>query len=1101
MEALSKFKGDMSGAVENVQNALKAIDKALCTDPSGKGRKYNYKFNIDTKYGEAKLGRIVTALTTIENKSKGINLVVNPGKAFNSKAVQKNAAEIIRHSQEVFRNLSSTTYTTQTSLTRSLGKINSALSHLERSRELNIQTDVAKGRLEEILALLGQVRTAAAAAMPLGRTIVQRAAKEKASQPQTTTQAFLLPPRVQEQLRAVLPRAIPVPDGKESAAAQKRAAAEAERTRKAAEKSLRQQNVETVRGLLRQQTFAGNISNSRQRAAINRLQYSRTPSLQGVLPFAYMLNGYMLYSTMRKELLDAVEYANTMESARSILHVADSDLSTFEQRFESMARNVRQVGIETKFTATEVGGAVRYLAMAGQNLQSINASIRPITNLALIGDNPLDEVADLVTNIMAGYDISPESMPVVADIISSTISRSNVNVVETAEAFKMAAGYLRMAGIDFTESSAAIGLLGNMGVKATMAGTALRAMATRLAYQPKEARDILDRLGVEFTHKVDVYGRTLEKIRPLADIFEELNAKGASLGDMHKIFGRIGGNAGMMLLQNYGQLRELTTYNRTSHGIAAQLAYVKQETTKGLWFQLTSTFSEMFMRGYEIMEPQIQRTLRRLTAAINTEKFARGLASIASALLDLFALFGKIAAWVADNFRWLEPVLFTGFASTRLFRLAGAVTNLAVAFGLLGRQKAAAAGMELLSSLTGLGGSGRLGRMTFADKRNLVGALRQAGVAGGRGALMSALAGAGVQRSLTGLGLRRAASGVFASQVVTGRGILGAGAALGALGTGAVVAAGAVSALVGALGWVAYKAWKVKEATDAAFAELQEERKYNYPSVDALYESLRRTYEAAVNAKGAVDKLTEGKSLEESTGLKIGAWTGNWFTALFNSMNYGNSIHGGYYHTPGPVYTFSDAYRDDLTRAIIFQADKDAATRIKSVYAELGKLTSQTEIQAYIDAIPSVYGYDFKKVDKTLYSHYDDTSRTLRKGLKEMTVQQAAATWEYQNRMNEKFVPEAVLVAREYKALMESQPAAQAGIGRHGFPFLRDDRARIPLQRQNGAVGADTAGGQCHGRTESRAPEELPHRSRLARHGHGGIARHVPERPDRREHL
>ena len=35
---------------------------------------------------------------------------------------------------------------------------------------------------------------------------------------------------------------------------------------------------------------------------------------------------------------------------------------------------------------------------------------------------------------------------------------------------------------------------------------------------------------------------------------------------------------------------------------------------------------------------------------------------------------------VADNFRWLEPVLFTGFASTRLFRLAGAVTNLAVAF-------------------------------------------------------------------------------------------------------------------------------------------------------------------------------------------------------------------------------------------------------------------------------------------------------------------------------------------------------------------------------------------------------------------------------------
>lgn len=375
-----------------------------------------------------------------------------------------------------------------------------------------------------------------------------------------------------------------------------------------------------------------------------------------------MLNGYMLYDTMRSQLTEAVEYANTMESARSILRVADGELSTFEQRFAAMARGVRQVGIETKFTAVEVGGAVKYLAMAGQGIEQINASIRPITNLALIGDNALDQVADLVTNIMAGYDIDSNSMPAVADIISSTISRSNVNVIETAEAFKMAAGYLRMAGIDFTESSAAIGMLGNMGVKGTMAGTSLRALATRLAYQPKEAREILERLGVKFTHKVDVYGRMLEKIRPLADIFEELNSKGATLGDMHKIFGRIGGNAAMMFLQNYDQLRELTAHNRTSQGISAQLAQVKQDTTKGLWYRFTSTFSEMFMRGYEIMEPQVQRTLRKLTAAINTEKFAKGLASIASALLDLFTLFGKIATWFANLKRRVaaKPVKSTG---------------------------------------------------------------------------------------------------------------------------------------------------------------------------------------------------------------------------------------------------------------------------------------------------------------------------------------------------------------------------------------------------------------------------------------------------------
>ena len=92
------------------------------------------------------------------------------------------------------------------------------------------------------------------------------------------------------------------------------------------------------------------------------------------------------------------------------------------------------------------------------NIETINKSIRPITNLALIGDNDVSYIADLATNIMAGYDIHNDSMDSVADIISSTISCSNVNIVGDGGVIKMAAGYLRMAGVDFTESSAAIGL-------------------------------------------------------------------------------------------------------------------------------------------------------------------------------------------------------------------------------------------------------------------------------------------------------------------------------------------------------------------------------------------------------------------------------------------------------------------------------------------------------------------------------------------------------------------------------------------------------------------------------------------------------------------
>ena len=64
-----------------------------------------------------------------------------------------------------------------------------------------------------------------------------------------------------------------------------------------------------------------------------------------------------------------------------------------------------------------------------------------------------------------------------------------------------------------------------MGLKGTLAGTSLRAMATRFAKPTKEAQKVLDRLGVQFTEMRDIEGVMVEKLRPLADIFEELNRK------------------------------------------------------------------------------------------------------------------------------------------------------------------------------------------------------------------------------------------------------------------------------------------------------------------------------------------------------------------------------------------------------------------------------------------------------------------------------------------------------------------------------------------------------------------------------------------------
>lgn len=1081
-EAVGKLvqaKASLTPAVTNIKNMMDEIDRVFRTK-NGKKRNFDYRLTIDTKKSEEKLERIKGLLTDISTLSKGISLTINAGQALDSKKIKANAKSLYEkkaaemRKAEIEKNAASSVGTmadAQKRITKAIGKINSALVSMERDRELQIKTGTAENRLQQILSLLGRIKSASVISFNMQGGIPSEGLTPSVPVPYAP-QAFVMPEKARQKLmerlyagqqlhrqKLVHAEELFTADQRrkaalaETAAAEKRRADEArakerecknaaraaEKIRRQAEQARRKAETErikaeqaarrqeqrnamqSVRLMQREHTAAGTLYRSKRRAAINRIQYSKAPSLRN-LPFASMLNAYMGYSLIRSELTKAIDYSNIMESAHSILRVVDSDLKTFETRFDSMARHVRKIGIDTKYTAVEIAGAVKYLSMAGMNIETINKSIRPITNLALIGDNDVSYIADLATNIMAGYDIHNDSMDSVADIISSTISRSNVNIVEMAESYKMAAGYLRMAGVDFTESSAAIGLLGNMGLKGTLAGTSLRALSTRFAKPTKEAQEVLDRLGIRFTEMRDIEGVQVEKLRPIADIFEELNKKGASMADVQAIFGKIGGNAAMMFLKNYDKLRELTSYNRGSQGVSSELALVKQNTTKGLWAQVTSQLTEGFMQAYEVLEPSIRTVLRTFLAKFKAPEFTRGLVSIGNALLDIFTVIGNIGAWVTRNFHWIEPLVFTGVVATRLFKVAGALTNIGIAMGFIGKQSAATTSIGAVQGLLGAGG---IGKVSFAQKRAIVSAMQSAGVAG-RGAMNRALmAGGGV------IGAKGVLQSLFATQVATGSGLTGAAASLSAISTGAVAATAGIAALVGTLGWVAYKTWKIKEAKDAVLEEIESNRKYRYPSIEALYSSLSETYNMAVKTKRAVDEVVAGKSIEEASGHKIGAFTSNWWAGFLGEFAIASSEG---MVSRDHVYNMDKARQDDIRDALVTLAKRDSQTRIDAAYAEFGKMGTVLEVDAFLKTVKERFGQQEKDLDKSLWRMQDGKAVYVN-DIGDRSEAVAARTYDYARYMNTQTVPEIVRAATAYRNAISSAANAHELMRKGGFDF------------------------------------------------------------------
>lgn len=1064
-------QSDLTPLASKLKSTLAAVDKIFRNDKSGRKRDFNYKFSLDTSSSVEKLEHIKKTLGEIRELAQGIRVVVNAGEPLsNSKLkaqVRRSVARVSTQTQEQNAAQAVTSILDmQRRVTKSVGKVRGALTSLECGYRLNVQTDEATVRLNNILTLLGQIKRASNISLGLRPgDPVAKSAKPSGVVPPPYLYAprreFVLPEKVNQRLQEKLYTNEALQKQRAAYAAQERAErlaqqqrmgdmrrmeqqrqalmkaqedaqkrALAEQVRQQKEQARRQAQAATAvaRVNRRQALVNDGIYGAQRRAAINRIQYAKAPSWRN-LPMAYMFSGYMLYGAIRSELQKAVDYANIMESAHSILRVADGDLATFESRFEQMTRRVRKIGVDTKFTAVEIAGATKYLAMAGLDIETINRSIGPITNLALIGDNDVAQIADLTTNIQTGYNIKSSGMDSVADILASTVSRSNVNIIEMAESYKMAAGYLRMAGVEFSESAAAIGLLGNMGVKGTMAGTSLRALAARFAKPTREARKILDKLGVQFTHMVDIEGRQVEKLRPLADIFEQMKQKGATLGDMQAIFSKYGGNAAMMFMENAQKLREFTIQNRNSHGISSELAKVKQKTTKGLWAQLTSQLTEGFMQGYEIVEPQIRRTLQGLLAKFRTPEFARGIASIGQSLLDLVGVLGNIATWFTRNYQWIEPLLFTGLVATKLFKLAGAITNLGVAVGFLGRQSVGASSLQLLGGLAGMKGSAAA--LSFAKKRALVTALRSAGVAGA-GTMGQVMLTAGVANASMVLG-RGAFPALFSSQVATGNGMVGAAASLSALGTGAVVATGAIASLVGVLGWVAYKMWKVKQAKDAVLEEIEQNRKYRYPSIEALHASLRQTYEMATKTKRAVQDVVGEKTIEEESGQKVGSYTGNWFRAtLAEGGALARAARTGFYQAPS--YNLEDARQQDLRAALTTLAKKHGQQKIDAAYAQLGGLRTATEVNAFMRTIRQEYGFSDSDLDESLFRREGDKAIYV-PGVEHLPASQAARTYDYAQYTNDKILPEIVLAARAYRDAIATPQGAREAMRQGGFDF------------------------------------------------------------------
>ena len=279
------------------------------------------------------------------------------------------------------------------------------------------------------------------------------------------------------------------------------------------------------------------------------------------------------------------------------------------EKFDELKSVASELGRTTKFTATEAAQGMVFLGQAGFEASEVISGIGPSLNLAIAAGISLAESADIATNIISAMRLPVQELADSTDVLSNTTASSNTNLLQLADAMAYAAPLAAAAGVQLEELAGIIGVLGNNGIQASQAGTAVRGMLRSLAAPSTAAKEVLKDLNVEIKQNADGSLGLVEALHDLAEA--QLTTAQAN-----KLFGRFAAAGALAVTANIEQLDELVLANYSAAGATERMAKIMHDNVKGAFVELTSALDGLKRAFGDPLLGVIKEFLHALTGVV-----------------------------------------------------------------------------------------------------------------------------------------------------------------------------------------------------------------------------------------------------------------------------------------------------------------------------------------------------------------------------------------------------------------------------------------------------------------------------------------------------
>ena len=344
-----------------------------------------------------------------------------------------------------------------------------------------------------------------------------------------------------------------------------------------------------------------------------------------------------------------------------------------KQAFIDMSLGVAKPAEELINIANSLGGAID-----GLSGQQLNKMTEEVAKFAIATDTASDVASNMVSNTVNAFKLPATEVPKLLDAITAASNYSSADVADLGEALSKCSTAAAGANQNVYDTSAALAVLANTGVKGSEAGTGLANIFERMA-NPKNVENLTG-IGVAV---FDAEG----KMRSLVDIAADFNEKTKGMSDSEKqfislqTFGGIGARAFNQLAQNAEAYRKQQQQITDSQGAMNQ-AYEEMNQSLGANLQLAknSGMAILYKIG-EKLAPQVKEITDYIVDL--SKKISRAddgtldwVISIGKVVVGLFAFFKaasttmSIVSTIAANMKTLRAVFsIIQIAASGLFKV------------------------------------------------------------------------------------------------------------------------------------------------------------------------------------------------------------------------------------------------------------------------------------------------------------------------------------------------------------------------------------------------------------------------------------------------